>query len=432
MKIVGLGIAWCMYSLVVSLSYEQQLVTDLARYARLTDQEKSQLWEMASDKDTSVKSLEQKVELPLFKAYPALQKNIPYVHLGSLPTRIHHCKNLGSQFNKTQVYIKCDNETGGVFNNQALFGGNKVRKLEFLLADAVAHGARSVMTFGCAGSNHALATAAYAEQLGLEAELVLLNQPNSHVVRRNLLLDLYHKAHITLTPTRAERSAFVTKFYAQHKGQFCSFPYIIPVGGSCARGILGFVNAAFELKEQIKSGMLPEPEYIIVPCGSCGTVAGLMLGCKMAGLKSVIIPVAVEPDDHVGEMEAAIASKFNDTVELLAEYEPSCAHYSLNAADVQVVHEFQGTEYALFTEEAAALIKIMKDSENVTLDGVYSGKAACALYSWLNQSKNDTPILFWNTFCGDSFEELTSTVDYTQLPVEFHKYFTEDVQPLDR
>lgn len=413
-----------------SLSYEQQLIHDLDKYIGLTAQEKSELLDCTAPDDAPIK-FRNDAQIPLFKKYPVLRQNIPYVKLGSLPTSIHHCKKLGAQYNKNHVYIKCDSETGGGYEGHPVFGGNKVRKLEFLLADAIAHGARTVLTFGCAGSNHALATAAYAKVLGLNAELFLFNQPNSHIVQRNLLLDGYYNAHLNFVSNRAARVAAVTSFCKHHKAQFCSFPYIIPVGGSCPRGIVGFVNAAFELKEQIDAGIMPEPKYIIVPCGSTGTVSGLMLGCRLAGLKSTIVPVAIEPDKQAGNIEKRIMYNYNDTAEFLAQYEPACASV-VDESEIQVIHAFTGDEYGLFTEEAVAAIRELKEVEGITLDGVYSGKAVCALFSWMYQSLEDDPVLFWNTFCSDSFDSLTSTVDYTRLPVEFHRYFTEEVQPLDR
>jgi len=431
-RLVSFTTSYLCFLSLAALSYEQQMMTDFFQYARLDDAIQQELFALASVESTPKKfSLDTLIQLPLFNAYPALQEHIPYIKLGGMPTPLHHCKALGSMFKKTQVYIKCDNATSGTCNGQKLFGGNKVRKLEFLLADAVAQGARSVVTFGCAGSNHALATAAYAQHLGLESHLFLVDQHNSHVVQRNLLLDAYHNAKLVHAETKRDRFKLAAQFCKQHKGQFCSFPYIIPLGGSCARGIVGFVNAAFELKEQIDAGLLPEPKYIIVACGSYGTAAGLMLGCKAAGLQSIIVPVAVEPDDAAGEIEEGIAQRFNDTAVLLAEYEPAFARYSLKPQDVQVVHAFEGSEYALFIPEAMEALKALKKAEGITLDGVYSAKAACALFSWLTHSKQDEPILFWNTFCADSFEELTSIVDYKNLPMEFHKYFTEDVQELD-
>lgn len=421
------------FSLVFSVSYEQQIVTDVARYVKMSDAQKHELLALASEQEVQAKIQNHDADIPLFRKYPKLKQYIPYIHLGSLPTRIHQCKNLGALFGKQQVYMKCDNETGGVYNDRKIFGGNKVRQLEFLLADALAHGAKAVMTFGAVGSNHALATAAYAQKLGIAATLVLVNEPNSHDVRRNLLLDLYHKAQLFFTPTGADRAELVSNYYKNYKGQFCTFPYPIPVGGSCPRGIVGFVNAAFELKEQIDAGLLPEPKYILIACGngSSGSTVGLMVGCKAAGLCTRIIPVAVEPEEFAGQMAQAIKALYQETIDFLAQFEPEFRNYTLDENDVQVVNDYAGTEYGLFIPEAVAAIKIMQQQEDVTLDGVYASRPLCVLLDMLKNNTNDEPVLFWNTFCGDPFTELISHVQYTDLPQEFHTYFIDDVQPLD-
>lgn len=368
--------------------------------------------------------------IPLFNAYPALQKNIPHISLGNFPTPVYQCKKLGALYGKTQVYIKCDNESGNRSGIAVRVGGNKVRKLEFLLADVVARGVREVVTFGGAGSNHALATAAYAHHLGLAVHLFLADQPNSHIVRRNLLLNAYYGARMTYAATEKERYQKAAA-WCEKRSQFCTMPSIIPVGGSSACGIVGFVNAAFELKEQIDAGILPEPRYILVPCGSCGTTAGLMLGCKAAGLRSVVIPIAIEPNEYTDALEDDLVRKYTDTAEYLAQYEPSFAQYALTKNDIQVIHDYQGTQYGLFTETAQNALKKIEATEGITLDGVYSAKAACCLLELLACS-GDEPILFWNTFFSDPCTDILAQIKYTQLPQDFWRYFTDPVQQLDR
>ena len=120
--------------------------------------------------------------LPLFEQYPALSEKMPHVHLGEFPTPIKHLKAAGKEIGIDSLYLKDDGSSG------RKYGGNKIRKLEFLLGDALRRGAKNVLTFGFAGSNHALATAVYAQKLGLKSISILLAQPNSHYVRRNLLL----------------------------------------------------------------------------------------------------------------------------------------------------------------------------------------------------------------------------------------------------
>src|SRR5436190_320309 len=117
--------------------------------------------------------------LPLFEYLPELENKIPYIQLANLPTPIEKCGEIENILNHHNIYIKRDDLTG--FKN--LYGGNKVRKLEFLLGDALQHHAKKIITYGCVGTNHGLATACYSNKLGLDCLLMLKNQPNSPVVR---------------------------------------------------------------------------------------------------------------------------------------------------------------------------------------------------------------------------------------------------------
>ena len=176
-----------------------------------------------------------------------------------------------------------------------LYGGNKVRKLEFLFPDAVAHGADSLFTMGAAGSNHSAATAFWAHEKGLACTLFLRPQHRSYNVLYNLLLDKVVGATIVASETREERAAALVQSACAQRSERARLPYCIPIGGSTPLGIVGLVNAAFEVRDQVQQGLMPEPDYIYVALGSGGTAAGLILGCKLAGLKTRVKAVAVEP-----------------------------------------------------------------------------------------------------------------------------------------
>ncbi|HWI60072.1 MAG TPA: pyridoxal-phosphate dependent enzyme, partial [Bacillota bacterium] len=225
--------------------------------------------------------------LPLFQKLPQLAARLPYVSLGRLPTPVERLAEVGAAIGLDSLYIKRDDLSGLVY------GGNKVRKLEFLLGAALNAGAREVVTLGFAGSNHALATALYANQLGLRSTSLLMPQVNARYLRRNLLAGYYHKAELQHVANLPLLAFGLVRKLLQGKRQFGVFPRIIPAGGSCPPGVLGYVNAALELGEQIRAGAMPEPDRIYVPMGSMGTAVGLMLGLRMAGLQSQVIAVRV-------------------------------------------------------------------------------------------------------------------------------------------
>ena len=188
----------------------------------------------------------------LFEKYPDLESNIPWKKLAPLRTPVKELTNLEQKLGINSLWVKCDNLSS------PLYGGNKVRKFEFLLADAIKQGYKKVMTAGGLGSNHCLANAIYCNQLNLKPIAFLKDQPITPYVRNNLLLDLYFKNEIIYLHEKPDLPVRKDAYY-------------IPVGGTTPLGILGFVNAALELKNQVDNGEMPEPDHIFLACGTTGT-----------------------------------------------------------------------------------------------------------------------------------------------------------------
>lgn len=410
------------------MNHDQQAIADLKRALLpiLPEAIFADLSKLASTDNEELPIFDQKEKttIPLFKNFPLLSQSISYASLATLPTPITQYPNIANKLGVAELLMKRDDLTGKKINEETiLFGGNKVRKLEFLLANAVAKKADAVMTFGCVGSNHALATAVYAKEVGLQSILMLLPQANSLVVQRNLLLDADAEATMIFAPTNKLRAISATHHFLAHKLEHGKFPYVIPTGGSCALGILGYVNAAFELKEQIDNHELKEPTTIYIPVGSCGTYVGLLLGLKAAGIKSKLIGISVEPEDQRAQLDK-IKRLFEETNELLHNADSSFALFPFDENELNILHDFTGNGYALFTQEGIEAIKLLREKESDLLDGVYSGKAFAGLLSDVsrNGSQHDT-ILFWNTFCADDYTSATSRVSYKDLPSCFHEYF---------
>ena len=341
--------------------------------------------------------------LPLFAFYPTLKTNIPYLSLGSFPTPIQRVATLERVYSIQNFFIKQDSMSGGMnVDGIQLFGGNKVRKLEFLLADALYHNAESVLTFGCIGSNHAVATATYAQQCGLRCYCMLTPQSDSLVVQRNLALMQAADAEIIPSGSSLLRKHNTIETFIHSKNIHGDYPYFIPTGGSTALGAVGFVNAAFELGAQIKAGFLPEPDYIYVAAGSFGTTVGLSLGLKAAGIKSQIIAVCIEPEIISGSVVQEINSLFKQTNELLHSHDATFSLFESGADNVTVIYDFSGTAYGLSTQEAISAIHEAQEHENIIFDGTYTGKAFAALiahaHTGMLKNKN---VLFWNTFCSE-------------------------------
>lgn len=378
------------------------------------------------------------ITVPLFKVFPALQERIPYKSLGVFPTPVIKAEKCSAALGLNALYIKNDSVSG------VAFGGNKVRKLEFLLADALEHKARAVLTVGGAGSNHALATAVYAKQCGLESFSMLVPQLNASYVRRNLLLSLYYGAHLFHFPTNAARDVGIAQLNEAYHKETGQNIYYIPKGGSNVIGALGFVNAAFELKEQIDAGLLPEPDLIYVPFGSKGTAVGLMVGLKAAGLKTIVIPVCDDQEDVeegvtlLGRVNQLLHVKMLGTKKKFgpSSFWPVTQQQERTLQDAlrfNMNSNFIGQYYAQVTPEAAAAIDLVEQTEGITLDGTYSGKACAALIDDAQKGKlAGKVVLFWDTYCAGNFNDVTASIDYYALPEEFYTYFETPLQDLDK
>jgi len=370
-------------------------------------------------------------KIPLFEHYPSLVDRLPYVSLGEFPTPVHELHKLGSDLGIGQLYIKRDDLSSKVY------GGNKPRKLEFLLGNALRENAKEVITFGCAGSNHALATAIYARQLGLQSISMLMPQPNAHYVRRNILMSHYNGAELQscgaeLHQRRTMPLVYLATIYQllRHWPKYRRLPQLIPPRGSSPLGTIGFVNAAFELKEQVDRNEIPEPDYLYVATGTMGTAAGLILGLRATSLKAHVVPVRVTDKKLVNTKD--IVKLIQETNSLLHSKDSSFPELDFSEKDVDIKHDFYGQQYALFTEEGMQAVARMKDREGIKLDGTYTGKTVAAIIHDAQIKKlSNKVVLFWNTLNSRDFSDAISDVDYHDLPRRFHRYFEEAVQPLD-
>jgi D-cysteine desulfhydrase len=225
----------------------------------------------------------------LFRNYPELKQKIVWLPLGTFPTPVHPLRRLGYE----NLWVKRDDMSSSVY------GGNKVRKLEFILAKARKRNTQHIVTFGGIGTNHGLATAIFCDRLGIDCTLLLFRQPVTGQVKQNLLL--FEKYH-AVTIYKKTRWHTVLAYYLLHRIRHPGACYVF-AGGSNPAGTIGYVNAAFELKGQIDSGEIPEPAVVFCPLGSGGTLAGLSLGFALAGLKTRSIGVRVS-DSHLGPFQA--------------------------------------------------------------------------------------------------------------------------------
>jgi D-cysteine desulfhydrase len=360
----------------------------------------------------------------LFDHWPDLAGRVSHLALASLPTEVAPLAPLAAEAGADSLHVKRDDLSG------TLYGGNKVRKLEFLLARALEEKRARVLTFGAAGSNHALATALYAEQAGLRSISMMVPQPNAHSVRRNLLRGLKAGVEFHYRGTKATLAFETLQVLLRCRREDGRFPMVIPPGGSSPLGAVGFVNAALELKAQIEAGLLPAPDRIYVPCGTMGTAMGLLLGLKACGLGGQVVTVRVVEKQFVNEKRAR--RLFQACNRLLHGADPQFPLFPFPEDQFEFRHDFFGGEYARYTEASVAACRRAAEA-GLKLEGTYTGKAFAALLHDGSAGRlAGKRVLFWNTYSGVDFSSELAGLDYRDLPPAFHRYFEEDVQPLDR
>ncbi|RMD82762.1 MAG: pyridoxal-phosphate dependent enzyme [Candidatus Dadabacteria bacterium] len=361
--------------------------------------------------------------MELFAAHPRLCKALPHIRLGTFPTPVRRLERLAARLGMDHLYVKDDGLSAPEF------GGNKVRKLEFLLAAALRRGAREVLTFGYAGSNHAAATAFYAKRLGLRSISMLLPQPNAAYVRRNLLVSHACGAELHHHPDVGRLVAGTSYQLARHRLTTGRTPMVIRAGGSSPLGTLGYVAAAYELAEQVARGEMPEPDAIYVAFGSMGTAVGLALGLAARGLTTRVVAVQVV-DRRIANRSKAVRL-FARTAALLHRADPSFPELAPASMNLELREEFFGGEYGRFTAESVRAVTLARE-DGLELEGTYTGKALAALIADAEAAGiRRTRVLFWNTHNARDLSHLIEGTDYRSLPTALWRYFEEPLQALD-
>ena len=318
--------------------------------------------------------------IPLVRRFPALA-TLPRATLGRFPTPVQRASVLAPR-----LWFKRDDLSGD------LLGGNKVRALEFLLGGVGADD--HIVTVGAVGSTHALATAIYARRLG--ARVTLLRWPQE----MNGAADAVHHRIVRTLP-KTQQSRGVVSAYLHGTVLRLRGARWIPAGGSTPLGVLGHVNAALELAEQIAHGEMPMPARIIVPLGSGGTAAGLALGMSIAGLDVEIVGARVVP--RVVANRARVVQLASATARLIERLTGTTVPRPPRDR-LRLVHDAYGgaygREHALGRDAAARCRKEI----GVALDATYSAKAlSAALAITARESAGET--LFWLTFDGRWMEK---------------------------
>lgn len=310
-------------------------------------------------------------------------KSIPRLKFAQLPTPIEPMPRLSAALNGPSLFIKRDDQTG------LASGGNKTRKLEYLVAEAQMNGAQTLITAGAVQSNHCRQTAAAAAHFGFKCILVLVGE-KPEVATGNYLLDQLFGAEIVWVKRENRTQSLQETFQlAWEQGRR---PYLIPYGGSNATGAAAYAFAIQELLRQTGSNELPQPpDWIVFPSSSGGTQAGMVLGVHLFDFPAKILGISVdEPETTLKNLVADLANK---TADLLGERTNFTGQHILVNAD------YTGGGYGVLGEIEKEAVQLFARTEGILLDPVYTGRAAAGLIDLIRKGYFSASqiVLFWHT-----------------------------------
>ena len=304
-------------------------------------------------------------------------RTLPRIKIAHLPTPVEHLPRLSAELGGPRIIVKRDDLTG------LALGGNKTRKLDYLLAEAQANGARTIITAGAVQSNHCRQTAAACARLNFDCIVVLTGEKPS-VATGNLLLDKLFNAEI-IWSSSVERDMMLQKTF-DNAWEAGKRPYLIPYGGSNATGASAYAYAIQELMNQQY-----HPDWIVFASSSGGTQAGLVAGAKIFNFGGRVLGISV--DEPANELCECVATLATATTDLLGEKN------TFLAQDILVNDDYIGAGYGMMGAAEIEAIQLFARTEGLLLDPVYTGRAAAGMIDLVRKGifKSEETVLFWHT-----------------------------------
>ncbi len=309
---------------------------------------------------------------------------LPRLKIATLPTPLEEAPSLSAYLGGPRIMFKRDDITG------LAFGGNKVRKIEYLMGEAVDRGCDVVVTVGAVQSNHARVTAAAARRLGLDSVLVLHGEEPAQR-QGNLLLDAIFGADIRIVNTDDEYVLMgVVEDVARDLRRQGRSPYVIPRGGATALGAAAFVNAGLELLDQL-NGRGIRADAVVHASTSGGTQAGLYTAMKVTQSGIQVLGISAGPPREV--VTSRVRGLTGDLITLLGlDWRP-------HPDDIVVTDEYVGERYGVPTPACLDAMRLVARTEGTLLDPVYTGKAMAGLIDLVRRGQfaADQTVIFWHT-----------------------------------
>ncbi len=319
----------------------------------------------------------------LLAAYPGA--DLPSVRLGATPTPVRRLDHLDLP---VETWVKDESAFG-----DGGWGGNKVRKLEWIIPEAHRRERRTLFTVGVIGTHWGLAAALYGREHGLRVVLGLVDQPvDDHVRDQTRRLDA-SGAVVHRFRSVGRLKAAAPLLLARYADGF-RLPYYLPAGGSSPVGSLGYVETAFEIAEQVRAGDLPEPTTIVTAVGSGGTAAGLTLGLRMAGMSTRVLGVVV---NDAFRLDAVTVADLAERTAALLRERGLRGVPSVRPGDLDADHDWLGATYGATTPEGLDAQRLAADREGLELEPVYTAKALAAVRGLAERGRLCGPVLYLQT-----------------------------------
>ncbi len=304
----------------------------------------------------------------------------PRIHFAHLPTKVEALPRLSAALQGPRLLVKRDDQTG------LAFGGNKTRKLEYLLAEAREQEADLLITAGAVQSNHCRQTVAAASRFGFDCILVLFGEPPDPPDGNHLLHHLLGGEVVFTERDNVENKLREVFQNALSEGRK---PYLIPYGGSNPTGAMGYVNAMLELAQQD-----PSPDWIVFPSSSGGTQAGMLVGGRISGYNGKILGISVDEPAEI--LKVTVSKLATETAAAIGK------DWFFSVDDVLVNDDYTGQGYAVMGEPEIEAIRLFAQKEALILDPVYTGRAAAGLIDLVRKGyfEPSETVMFWHTGGG--------------------------------
>lgn len=315
----------------------------------------------------------------------------------------------------TQAWIKRDD----LVHNE--YGGNKTRKLAYSLADAIASDKKHIVTMGALGTNHGVATAMACQKMGLDCTVLVYDHHLTNIATNNLKAMVHFGANIEYVGSLTKT---LLRFFRHPKRKAAEY-YFLAAGGTNPVSTLSYVDAVFELKQQIASGECPNIDKIYCPVASAGTLAGLTLGCQLANMSTEVIGIRVV-DSHFAKIIPVCTQKttyamMQKTAQLINKQQNPVKISPKNLRQPILKHDYLGKGYGVPTQAGLQAVKTFTNC-GITIEPTYSGKAAAAFLkevASLDTTRSNQHLLFWMTFNANYTNQMCNNIEnvsLTQLP----------------